>query len=1374
MPHDASRTAEPPSQDGARQTSGSPSDSGAKGKREAGKKDKGWWWWPRLRCPLGRWVYLILLFIYLFSLAMTLMEIDAFQRMVAQMTVGPTQAGGLSVDSRRRQIVQALRQVVADGGEGARPTHGGDAAVYSRIAAQLDPLRLAVASMGEFGTGPGGVPLRFQQRGGGAYALAKEEELRDLAGQVELAVADLSKQVGELSMCKSKDSACTATRSVRDDLREIERALAELPPLPTPDAQDQAGANSGKPPTTSATKGEKDKLIDALRALQKVAKDNENKALTMSALVDEIRASLVQLQNLDDATLSTLVDETFPAAPAAPAAGAGAESGMTKPDVQLAKVTERLSLAKKSSGAQVELLRRILQAYGIKYKYTDLQGAIPSTASDRQRFDETLDGLVKTFQKAHGLKDDGDVGQGTREKLDAVVDECNKSPAACGLGAAPRGGDGRPVDVQRDLRELSLSLRELTRYVAQQKDVDLRDMTVLTRTLTKMDVAARRLAELDVVVESSTTQPDGAQSQGAAPIEYRARYEQATSELRTALKRLSTALGDNTNTVAIAQAIGEDDPRANSKAETIISEFRALARYQSLLTPFAFLQFEVPKCPAAASESQLCFSRALGLVANRILGIGFRALDMATMSRDGLDMLAVLVMGAIGSLIYLIRYLLSQLLNLRESQQHYRPWSWYIFRPLFGVVVAFAVYLLYRAGQIALGGATPTTISPEANLPILALFSLFAGLLSWQTLAMVQNKGERWIKAQRRENLWATGLRGALRQAGKTTAECATQVGVTPVQVDRWMGGQDKVTPEMQDRVLTWLNREPIEIFSDTNPRDVDQSTLQWATGLRRALESNPAGIDVPQLAHLVNQDVETVRAWVDLKLQVPEPMQYLIADKLKVPVEKLFTPEKPDADYWAFGLRRALKKGGSRISDAATLAKEIGSTQQRVRAYMELQEPVSKPVRMRIVEALGVDGTTLFKPDRPLDSEYRWAAKLRECMRNAGITNASELADKIDTEAIWVRSWMEQEMLEVVAGQGPPYVGQVPPDTQPMLAEALGCDAQTLFRSERSAADFRWVVMPKFGELVKERGGADQLASQLDLDKSRVDLWMRGGEPVAPGTQQALGVYLGISVEDLDTIFTNRPPPDPSKPRSALWATGLRAAVRAHRDLRTLGRLAAELGVAPRDIYDYAELLAPVPADLRERIERAIGPLPAGAKPVFSVEAPDWSEFRFAPGLAQAMAERGLKADDLAERLDVDVPRVLDWIALDERPVEPLWSADKVKRGQLSKPSREALVEALGGGASPDALFAKERPVAGAQWAVKPDFAIMVEGYEGGVERFAADIDADPARVRRWLDQKEPVEAGMQARILRMLGLPREHASQIFFPEPIQRDEVG
>jgi transcriptional regulator with XRE-family HTH domain len=300
------------------------------------------------------------------------------------------------------------------------------------------------------------------------------------------------------------------------------------------------------------------------------------------------------------------------------------------------------------------------------------------------------------------------------------------------------------------------------------------------------------------------------------------------------------------------------------------------------------------------------------------------------------------------------------------------------------------------------------------------------------------------------------------------------------------------------------------------------------------------------------------------------------------------------------------------------------------------------------------------------------------------------------------------------------------------------------------------------------------ELASRLDLDESRIQRWMSGQEPVAPATQLALLSDLQLPVEDLDSLFTHRPPPDPSKPQGTLWATGLRGAVRAHSGYRTLGRLAAELEIPAQGLYDKAELLEPVPTDLRDRILLALGSVATGGESAVTNRAPDWSAFRWAPGLRDLLGERGMSAEELASALDVDLERVLDWVAMDNRPVATLWAQDKVKRGQLSRETQDALVRALGGAVDRNRLFAAERSEAGSQWAVKPLFALAVNQYDGGLAGFAGDVDAAPEQVERWIAQTEAVPASAQARILKVLGLGPEDAAQLFLPEKRELEDVG
>ena len=69
-----------------------------------------------------------------------------------------------------------------------------------------------------------------------------------------------------------------------------------------------------------------------------------------------------------------------------------------------------------------------------------------------------------------------------------------------------------------------------------------------------------------------------------------------------------------------------------------------------------------------------------------------------------------------------------------------------------------------------------------------------------------------------RRNLYATGLKHALSIEGKSTTECASQIGCSEEQIIRRLKYYDRVTPEMQDRLITWLDRSIGEVFGDKLP----------------------------------------------------------------------------------------------------------------------------------------------------------------------------------------------------------------------------------------------------------------------------------------------------------------------------------------------------------------------------------------------------------------------------------------------------------------------------------------------------------------------------------------------------------------------------
>lgn len=256
------------------------------------------------------------------------------------------------------------------------------------------------------------------------------------------------------------------------------------------------------------------------------------------------------------------------------------------------------------------------------------------------------------------------------------------------------------------------------------------------------------------------------------------------------------------------------DPDAQKKANTILTDYRSLSEFDAILLPFQLL-------------GKIEYLHNFGI--KHLYNIGINTRYITTLSYESLTLLFVFVIGAIGSLLYITKHFLHQAIQGHGwLDPPTRPFSWYLFRPIFGIVVALAVYLMVKAGQLALGGSDSLG---DLNLPIFSVVALFAGLLSWHALDAIESKGKKWFSSHRRRHMYAAGLKHALDIDRKSIAQCASQVGCSEEQVQRWIACRDRVTPEMQDRLITWLDLTVGELFRDDVPAHRKGDTLLLPEG---------------------------------------------------------------------------------------------------------------------------------------------------------------------------------------------------------------------------------------------------------------------------------------------------------------------------------------------------------------------------------------------------------------------------------------------------------------------------------------------------------------------------------------------------------------
>jgi hypothetical protein len=408
-------------------------------------------------------------------------------------------------------------------------------------------------------------------------------------------------------------------------------------------------------------------------------------------------------------------------------------------------------------------------------------------------------------------------------------------------------------------------------------------------------------------------------------------FREKLNQLGEATGAMAQALAQVSDEGKVAMLL-PDDPQANYKASVILADFRSFERY--------------------------------GFPWNLWEHLGIVPKSLAVASRETLDMLLVLIIGAIGSMIYMTQRTLRLAIDGEAGNpDKAMPLSWYLFRPIFGAVVAFALYLVYKTGQVALGsGGLSAALQSGVNIPILAVLGLFAGLLSWQVLEMIQSKGAAWLAGVERRDLWATGLMRALEAKEETPESCAQHIGYTVGQIDRWIALEDKVTPEMQDRVSTWLGIKRDEIFSSLAPSDTHRDRSMYAVGLKPYLQRADAKYDETSIAKALVVDVGVVERWREQKLAVSSNLQWTLVELLGERYADFYSSGPDQQKYWAVGWRSQDPPAG--LESADQLAAELGVAAELVRDWRDLEKPVPAKTTTHLVELLQLGKAELFDPE--------------------------------------------------------------------------------------------------------------------------------------------------------------------------------------------------------------------------------------------------------------------------------------------------------------------------------------------------------------------------------------------------------------------------
>ena len=117
---------------------------------------------------------------------------------------------------------------------------------------------------------------------------------------------------------------------------------------------------------------------------------------------------------------------------------------------------------------------------------------------------------------------------------------------------------------------------------------------------------------------------------------------------------------------------------------------------------------------------------------------------LATMPPSLLIPIVTLAMGALGSVLHLS-------IEVVEDRKP-RGMIWYVFRPMLGMVTAFAVFIVIQAGALVV--TTPTGSAADAsqiNAYFIAFVAILSGMLSEQAVGTLREAGTKLLGERREE-----------------------------------------------------------------------------------------------------------------------------------------------------------------------------------------------------------------------------------------------------------------------------------------------------------------------------------------------------------------------------------------------------------------------------------------------------------------------------------------------------------------------------------------------------------------------------------------------------------------------------------------------
>ncbi|TPM03529.1 MULTISPECIES: hypothetical protein [unclassified Mesorhizobium] len=140
--------------------------------------------------------------------------------------------------------------------------------------------------------------------------------------------------------------------------------------------------------------------------------------------------------------------------------------------------------------------------------------------------------------------------------------------------------------------------------------------------------------------------------------------------------------------------------------------------------------------------------------------------------------------------------------------------------PILGLICALVLYILLRAGFIAITDHAEQAGSTSLSPFVIVFVSLTAGLLSERSVAVLQRSSATLLGASDSSEIsrWAVGLKGALLRTGISVEQLAARLRLVPKVVQDWTEEVESVPAPQQRDLSLILDTSPRLLFTDLPP----------------------------------------------------------------------------------------------------------------------------------------------------------------------------------------------------------------------------------------------------------------------------------------------------------------------------------------------------------------------------------------------------------------------------------------------------------------------------------------------------------------------------------------------------------------------------